>query len=192
MKILMHMCCSNCSIYPLERFLIQGFGVRGLWYNPNIHPFTEYMKRLDSLEMLQTIWGLDIEYMVEYPLERFLNSVMYLGEERCAACYAIRLDKTAETAKEMRFDFFTTSLLASPHQKFDMIIRAGRNAGVRYGIEFYVEDFRQGRNISRELSMELGLYRQKYCGCIFSEKERYGRLLEKKRKEDKFGGDSVR
>lgn len=178
MKLLMHICCSNCSIYPLETFLCKGIDIKGLWFNPNIHPYTEYSNRLDSVGKLQNLWNLDIEYIDDYPLDDFLKAVVNQGGKRCAICYSIRLDKTAETAKKMNLDCFTTSLLASPYQKFDKIIDIGNEIGKRHGIQFYSEDLRQGWNISRGLSREFGLYRQKYCGCIYSEMERYAKKVK--------------
>ncbi len=173
MKILMHICCSNCSLYPLQNFLTRGMDVRGFWFNPNIHPYTEYASRLGSVEKLQRLWDLDVEYADEYLLDDFLASVVRQGKDRCSFCYSIRLEKTAETAKRMGLDGFTTSLLASPYQKFDMIVRIGEETGRKHGITFIAEDVRQGWEISRGLALELGLYRQKYCGCIYSEMERY-------------------
>lgn len=178
----MHICCSNCSLFPLQHFLLLGIDIRGMWFNPNIHPYTEYKNRLDSLLRLQKTWALDIEYFDDYALDDFLKAVVGQGPERCELCYAIRLEKTAETAKKMGLDGFTTSLLASPYQKFDMIIKTGKALGKRHGIEFIAEDLRQGWGVSRGLSLELGLYRQKYCGCIYSEMERYA----KKRKKDEL------
>ncbi len=173
MKLLMHICCSNCSIYPLETFLAKGIDIKGFWFNPNIHPYTEYSNRLDSVRRLQRFWNLDIEYTDEYHLDYFLNQIVPQGENRCEICYLIRLGKTAELAKKMNLDGFTTSLLASPYQKFDMIIKTGKDLGRKYAIQFYFEDLRKGWGISRDLSRELGLYRQKYCGCIYSEMERF-------------------
>jgi predicted adenine nucleotide alpha hydrolase (AANH) superfamily ATPase len=178
MKILMHICCSNCAILPLQHFLCTGIDVRGFWFNPNIHPYTEYASRRDSLRKLQGLWGLDIEYADEYPLDYFLSAVVGRGADRCSACYAIRLERTAETARSMGLDGFTTSLFASPYQKYEMIISLGQEIGKKNGIPFHFEDLRQGWGISRGLSAEFGLYRQKYCGCIYSEMERY---LRKKR-----------
>lgn len=175
----MHICCSNCSIYPLQNLLAKGIDIRGLWFNPNIHPYTEYAKRLDSLRKLQKLWSLDVEYIDRYPLEEFLGAVVNRGTNRCAVCYAIRLDKTAETAKRMQFDGFTTSLLVSPYQKFAIIEDVGKEMAKKHGIAFYAEDFRKGWQTSKSLSTELDLYRQKYCGCIYSEMERY----RKKEKE---------
>lgn len=163
---------------------MKGMDIRGFWYNPNIHPYTEYSARLDSLKKLQTLWGLDIEYLDDYALDYFLKSVAGQGENRCAVCYSIRLEKTAETAKKMNFNGFTTSLFASPYQKFDMITALGSEIGKKHGIEFYREDFRKGWAASKDLSREFGLYRQKYCGCIYSEMERY---LKKSRRRNAAG-----
>ncbi len=173
MKLLMHICCSNCSILPLQHYLRAGIDIRGFWFNPNIHPYTEYSARLSAVEKLQAIWQLDIEYLDAYDLDDFLKAVVGKGQERCAACYSVRLKKTAETARLMGLDGFTTSLLASPYQKFDMINEIGRETGQRLGITYYAEDLRKGWGLSRQLVAEFGLYRQKYCGCIYSEMERY-------------------
>jgi predicted adenine nucleotide alpha hydrolase (AANH) superfamily ATPase len=173
MKLLMHICCSNCSVYPLEFFLTAGIDVTGFWFNPNIHPYTEYTQRLGSLRKLQRIWNLDIEYDESYELDDFLKSVVGRGTHRCEVCYTKRLEITARAARKMGIGSFTTSLLASPYQKFDMIITVGKEIGQREGVSFFYEDLRQGWNISRGLVSEFGLYRQKYCGCIYSEMERY-------------------
>ncbi|MBS1234799.1 MAG: hypothetical protein H6R43_515 [Nitrospirae bacterium] len=126
MKLLMHICCSNCSIYPLQNIFSKGIDVKGLWFNPNIHPYTEYAKRLESLEKLQKLWAFDVEYIDRYPLDDFLKAVVDQGTNRCAVCYAIRLDKTAETAKKMNLDGFTTSLLASPYHT----LKTSEGAGI--------------------------------------------------------------
>ena len=181
MKLLMHMCCSNCSIYPLQDLLLKGIDIRGLWFNPNIHPYTEYTKRMESVEKLRQLWSFEVEYIDEYPLDSFLKAVVDQGTNRCAVCYAIRIEKTAETAKKMGLDGFTTSLLASPYQKFAIINDIGNEMAGRHGIAFYSEDFRRGWHISRSLSTELGLYKQKYCGCIYSEMERYRKKEKGKR-----------
>jgi predicted adenine nucleotide alpha hydrolase (AANH) superfamily ATPase len=181
MKLLMHICCSNCSIYPLQTYRLKGIDVKGLWFNPNIHPYKEYTNRLDSLKKLQKLWNVDIEYMDIYPLDDFLKSVVNHEGKRCEICYSLRLEKAAEIAKKMNLDSFTTTLLASPYQKFDMIIEIGKEMGKRHGIQFYFEDLRQGWGISRGLSREFGLYRQKYCGCIYSEMERYQEKLKKRK-----------
>lgn len=172
MKLLMHICCSNCSLYPLKRFLGRGIEVKGFWFNPNIHPYPEYRLRLDSLQKLQKLWGLDIEYVDDYGMDHFLRTVGNPDENRCLRCYAMRLEETAKVARTMDLDGFTTSLLVSPYQNFEGILAAGREMAKRHSIAFYEEDFRVGYRDNIGLSRELGLYRQKYCGCIFSERER--------------------
>jgi predicted adenine nucleotide alpha hydrolase (AANH) superfamily ATPase len=173
MKLLMHICCANCSLYPLKSLFSKGIDVKGLWFNPNIHPYIEYHNRLEALKNLQKIWNLDIEYIDHYGLKEFLRAVVNNEDNRCLTCYSIRLNETAKTAKKMGLDGFTTTLLVSPYQKFDIIIEVGKEMGERYSIPFYFEDFRLGWKNSVSLSKELGLYRQKYCGCVYSEMERY-------------------
>lgn len=167
MKILLHMCCSNCSIYPLKSLLSKDIDVRGLWFNPNIHPEDEYVKRLDSLQRLERLWGLDIEFIDYFGQDEFIKKNKN-DEERCIRCYRMRLEKTAVLARKMGLDGFTTTLLVSPYQKFDHIINIGKELEKTHSIPFYVEDFRVGYRQNIGLSKELGLYRQKYCGCIYS------------------------
>jgi len=173
MKLLMHICCSNCCLYPLKTLASKGIDIKGLWFNPNIHPYTEYQARLDSLEKLQKIWNLDLEYADHYGLKEFIRAVVKNEENRCTICYSMRLEETAITAKKMGLDGFTTSLLVSPYQKFDIINSIGREMGKRHSIPFYSEDFRPGWKEGIGISKGLGLYRQKYCGCIYSEMDRY-------------------
>ena len=173
MKLLMHICCSNCCLYPLQNLFSRNIDVRGFWLNPNIHPYTEYAMRLESLQRLQKEWNLDIEYADNYGLKEFVRAVVHDEDNRCSVCYTMRLEETAGTAKRMGLDGFTTSLLVSPYQKFDIIMRIGNEAGKKYAIPFYAEDFRPGWQDGMKRSKELGLYRQKYCGCIYSEMERY-------------------
>lgn len=175
MKLLMHICCAPCSLYPLTVMRDRGIEVSALWFNPNIHPFTEYRNRFDSVKKLELLWNLDIEYIDHYGLKEYLRNVVGNEDNRCEYCYSVRLEETAKKAAEINADAFTTSLLVSPYQKFDMIIDIGRTMQERYSVEFFTEDFRNGFNEGRRMSKELELYRQKYCGCIYSEMERYGR-----------------
>jgi predicted adenine nucleotide alpha hydrolase (AANH) superfamily ATPase len=151
MKLLMHICCANCSLYPLKSLRFKDIMVTGFWMNPNIHPYTEYRERLESVQRLEKLWDLRVEYVDHYGLKEFLRSVVHHEDSRCRYCYSIRLDETARTARKMNCDGFTTSL----------------------SITFFSEDFRPGWNDAMKLSRQLGLYRQKYCGCIYSEMERY-------------------
>ncbi|MEW6001506.1 MAG: epoxyqueuosine reductase QueH [Nitrospirota bacterium] len=173
MKLLMHICCANCSLYPLKTLFSKGIDIKGLWLNPNIHPYTEYKNRLEAVRILQKLWDLDIEYIDDYGLKKFLRTVVNREDDRCLLCYSMRLEETAKTAKKLGLDGFTTSLLVSPYQKFDMILNVGVEMGKKYSIPFYCEDFRPGWKESMSLSKGIGLYRQKYCGCIYSEMERY-------------------
>ena len=166
----------------------KGIKVKGLWFNPNIHPYTEYTSRLESLKKLGKLWSLDIEYIDAYPLDDFLKSIVDKGAGRCEVCYRTRLQKAAETAAKMDFEAFTTSLIASPFQKFDMIVDIGKEIGLSLGVPFYYEDLRQGWGISRGLAAEFGLYRQKYCGCIYSEMERYSEKGGKGRNKQRKTG----
>jgi len=170
MKLLMHICCSNCSLYPLKSLAAKEIEVKGFWFNPNIHPYPEYTLRLGSLHRLQELWHLGVEYVDHYGIDDFVKKIGDPGEGRCVRCYAMRLEETAKTARKMNLDGFTTSLLVSPYQKFGDILAVGREMARRYSVFFYEEDFRAGYRESIPLSRELGLYRQKYCGCIFSEK----------------------
>ena len=129
MKLLMHICCANCCLYPIQTLNTKGIDVKGFWINPNIHPYTEYQMRLDSVLKLQKDWSLDIEYTDHYGLREFLRTVVNNEENRCVFCYSMRLEETAKAAKKMRLDGFTTSLLVSPYQKFDKIIEDRQGNG---------------------------------------------------------------
>lgn len=171
MKLLLHICCANCSLYPIRHLTAKGIDFKGLWFNPNIGPREEYQKRLSTLEVLSQLWGLDIEYNLYYGIDDLLKTSESQREDRCAACYLVRLKKTAETAGEMGLDGFTTTLLVSPYQKFDMIVDIARDIEKQHSVPFYFEDMRGGYKEGVRLSKELGLYRQKYCGCLLSKEE---------------------
>ena len=193
MNLLMHICCAPCAVYPLTDIKQKGIDVTGLWFNPNIHPYTEYKNRLEAVKRLEILCntedtnppipplvkggkgGFKVEYIDEYGLKEYLRNVVGSEDNRCEYCYSVRLEETAKKAKEMKADAFTTSLLVSPYQKFGMIMDIGREMQEKYSVEFYGEDFRIGFNEGRRMSKEMGLYRQKYCGCIYSEMERYRR-----------------
>ncbi len=173
MKLLLHICCANCAIYPLQRLGEKGDEVVGFFFNPNIHPYQEYQKRLESLKQYAERVGLKMIYRDEYLLEEFLRNVSHREKERCRYCYSIRLEATAQEAKKNLFDQFSTTLLQSAHQDHSLIKETGERLAKEVGIPFYYEDFRQGWRKGLEISKEMGLYRQQYCGCIYSEKERF-------------------
>lgn len=171
MQILVHVCCAPCFTYPHKRLLEEGHDVTALFYNPNIHPYLEYKSRLESLEKYAEIKAAKVLYK-NYDLENYLRGAV-TADERCEFCYTYRLAEAAKTARQLGFDAFTTTLLISPYQKHEILAKIGKKTADEYGIEFYYDDFREGYRESREIAKALGLYVQKYCGCIFSEKERY-------------------
>jgi predicted adenine nucleotide alpha hydrolase (AANH) superfamily ATPase len=181
MNILLHICCANCAIYPLQQLTEKKNEVVGYFFNPNIHPYQEYRKRLDTLKAYSEKVGLKVIYREEYLLEEFLKNVSPRPEERCQYCYTTRLGDTAQEAKRGGFDQFSTTLLQSAHQNHLQIKETGEHLSKEIGIPFYYEDFRKGWRIGVEISKEMGLYRQKYCGCIYSEKERYLNSRQKKK-----------
>jgi hypothetical protein len=172
MNILAHICCAPCLTYPHKKITLDGHTLTGLFYNPNIHPYTEYQKRREALIQYTETKPIEIIYHDEYPLEEFLKQALNTAN-RCEYCYTQRLEHTAKTAADEGFDAFTTTLLLSPYQKHELIKQIGERTAKKHNIPFYYEDFREGYRESRRMTFELGLYRQKYCGCIFSEYERY-------------------
>lgn len=173
MNILLHICCGPCSIYPLKTLIENNRSVTGFFYNHNIHPYQEYQRRLQAVKELAAASSLPMIYRDEYNLEEFLASVAQNPEDRCVYCYFSRLEAAAQKAAELGFDAFTSSLLYSRYQNHESIRSAGEKAGKRHGIIFHYEDFRPGWQEGIKQSKEMGLYRQQYCGCIYSEKERY-------------------
>lgn len=169
----MHICCAPCAVYPLKTVREKGADVTGFWFNPNIHPYTEYKSRLDSLKTMQATGSFAVEYCDEYGLTEFLRNVAGNEEGRCAYCYRVRLGKTAERARAIGADAFTTSLLVSPYQKFELLLAVGAEMQEAHGVEFLAEDFRSGFREGRKQARDMGFYLQKYCGCIYSEMERY-------------------
>ena len=173
MKVLLHMCCAPCAIYPLETLRSSGLEVDGYFFNHNIHPYQEYRRRLDTVHQYASLVHLKLICHDEYRLEEFLAATASRPEERCRYCYVSRLDRAARAAAELGYDSFTSSLLYSRYQQHDLIRREGEQAGERHGVRFLYDDYRIGWKQGIEASKDMGLYRQQYCGCIYSEKDRY-------------------
>ncbi|MCD4804255.1 MAG: epoxyqueuosine reductase QueH [Desulfobacterales bacterium] len=173
MKILLHICCAPCSIYPVKTLRNDGYNVMGFFYRHNIHPYTECLKRQENLEHYANIINLKVIYQEGYDLEGFLQNTVFRESNRCLYCYHDRLRSTALTAKHGKFDCFSSTLLYSKFQKHNIIKSIGESIGKSVGIPFYYQDFRSGWKEGIEESKRLELYRQQYCGCIYSEKERY-------------------
>lgn len=176
MRVLMHICCGPCLIYPLKTLRMEGVDVDGYFYNPNIHPYTEFKRRLESLEEYARSQGLNLTAEVGYDIEEFFRNVSGHEDERCAICYEMRLRKTAQFAWGAGYDAFTTTLLYSKYQKHDLIVQVADVLAREVGVPFLYRDFREGWAEGQEQSREFGMYRQKYCGCVYSEKERYLKL----------------
>jgi len=174
-RILLHICCGPCSTYPIERLREEGFQVTGFWYNPNIHPWQEHQQRQESAQKYAEAVGLPVIWHEKYEMPLYLRAVAghERFRERCRICYRMRLEKTAQAATEGGFDAFTTTLLISPHQDQAMIRQIGEEVAEEWGVEFYFENFRRGWSERGRLTREHDLYRQQYCGCIYSEWERY-------------------
>ncbi len=173
MRILLHTCCGPCALYPLRTLRTAGHDVTGFFYNHNIHPYQEYLRRRDAVLQMAELEALPLIMRDEYNLEEFLGNVASNPDKRCSYCYASRLRATAVVAASEGFDAFSASLLYSRYQKHDEIRELGERIGKEYGVVFHYQDFRPGWQEGIRLSKELGLYRQQYCGCIYSEKERY-------------------
>jgi len=173
MKLLLHICCAPCAVFPVDKLRSAGVDVMGFFYRHNIHPYTECMRRQETLEIFAESAGLRVIFQKDYDMEGFLRSVVFRESERCAYCYYDRLKSTALMARSGKFEAFSSTLLYSKFQKHDQIRSIGEAVGKSFGIEFYYDDFRLGWKAGVEASKKMNLYRQQYCGCIFSEKERF-------------------
>jgi len=179
MKILLHICCAPCLIYPEEVLSSKGFQVQGFFYNPNIHPFSEYKNRLQALKKL-TQGSTDKIIYAEYDFQNFFKTVVNneTAPRRCKLCWHMRLKKTAIFAKENGFDFFSTTLLVSPYQDINAIKEIAEEIAREDGIRFYFGDFRSGFRKAHTQAKQRDIYCQKYCGCLYSEKERYDSIKQ--------------
>ncbi len=176
MRILLHICCAPCAIGPYGNLVDLGHEVTGHFYNPNIHPLIEFRRRKKALKVLQERLPIGVLYEEDYGLEEYLTSVRWSGverSERCADCYRLRLERTAREAARRGFDGFSTTLLASNHQYHDLVRSIGEGCGDRTGVPFLYSDWRPLADESHRRAGEMRLYLQNYCGCIFSEWERF-------------------
>ncbi|MDP4118907.1 MAG: epoxyqueuosine reductase QueH [Bacillota bacterium] len=175
--LLLHSCCAPCSSYVLE-YLSVYFDITVYYYNPNIYPQEEYSRRLEEQKTFLSVFKLEngIKFVQgEYLPERFYESIKGLedcpeGGERCFKCYALRMEEAAKIAKEHGFDYFTTTLSISPHKNAQKINEIGAVLQEKYGVKYLFADFKKKNGYKRsvELSKEYNLYRQEYCGCVFS------------------------
>ena len=194
--LLLHSCCAPCSSYVLE-YLSQYFSITVLYYNPNIFPEEEFEKRIKEQQKL--IGKIPAKHEIHFVAGKYDSEKFYAmakgleevpeGGERCFKCYELRLREAARRAKEGNYDYFTTTLSISPLKNADKLNEIGGRLGEEYGVNYLFSDFKKknGYKRSTELSAEYGLYRQDYCGCIYSkvERERQKKMKENGLKEEK-------
>ena len=173
MKTLLHICCAPCANQCIEVLRGDKFEVSGFWYNPNIHPFTEYRARRNCLRQYAEAIELPLIEKNDYALRPFIREVAEDIAHRCGKCYEMRLFEAAKTAAEGGFDSFTSSLFISPYQNHALMRETAERAAAEFHIEFLYRDFRPYFKAGQEFAREQGFYMQKYCGCVFSEEERY-------------------
>ena len=174
MKLLMHTCCAPCSVYCISELRKEGIEPTLYWYNPNIHPYKEYEARRDCLKVYSEKINIETIFEDEYGLDDFCKNVSNNIDARCVNyCYPVRLRKTFEYAKEHGYTHVTTTLLYSIYQKHDFIKKLMEQYSKEYGVEFLYRDFRYGFWEGHDKAVQEGLYMQKYCGCIYSEEDRY-------------------
>ncbi len=179
-ELLIHICCAPCSITCIDTLRNEGIEPVGYWYNPNIHPFTEYRSRRDTLIQYASDIGLELRVNDFYGLRDFVRAIYPDLENRCGACYELRMRETARYAKENGFKRFTSTLFVSPYQNHELLKEYAERAAQEFGVEFLYRDFRPRFREGQAKARELGLYMQKYCGCVFSEEERYKQKRKQK------------
>lgn len=158
--------------------LQENYNITSFFFNPNIHPSMEYMRRLEALSWFCSLNGVELR-VGEYDPTIYFKEVTGKESDRCRVCYSIRLNEAAKFAAEKGYDIYTTTLLVSPYQKHELIKELGESIGNIYGIEFKYWDFRPGFREGQARAKELGMYRQPYCGCVYSELERYAKKLDR-------------
>ena len=180
-NVLLHCCCAPCSLSCIEPLRQEGIEPVAFWYNPNIHPWKEYEARRDCLVGYAPTIGMELHVQEDYGLRNFVRHVADDIDHRCTYCYEHRLEGTARYAAEHGYAAFTTTLLCSLYQDHDGIARAAERFAAQYGVEFLYRDFRPNFRAGNQQARELGFYMQKYCGCVFSEEDRYQKQILKAR-----------
>jgi predicted adenine nucleotide alpha hydrolase (AANH) superfamily ATPase len=174
MKLLLHACCAPCSVYCVDTLRKEGIEPTMYWFNPNIHPFKEYVARRDCFKDFCEKQNLKCIIEDNYGLDEFCKNVSNDINARCVNyCYPIRMRRVFKFAKENGYDTVSTTLLYSIYQKHDYIKKLCEDLSKEFGIDFLYRDFRVGFEEGHQKAYEMGLYLQKYCGCVFSEEDRY-------------------
>ena len=183
MKTLLHTCCAPCSVSCVEQLRAEGIEPVSYWFNPNIHPYQEYKARRDTLIEYAGLIKMELIVQEEYGLPDFVCAVADDIAHRCTKCYEMRLEQTARFAAENGFDSFTSTLFVSPYQQHECMADIARQAAQKWGVAFLYRDFRSGFRAGQQQARELGLYMQKYCGCVFSEEDRYAKQIARDMQE---------
>jgi len=187
-KLLLHVCCGPCSIYPLELLNLR-FKTTCYFYNPNIYPESEYRRRFETMKIYADYAGIKLEYnKAGDDFNDFIFAISENKAKRCEICYMIRLDMTAQKAAIEGYDYYSTTLLYSIYMDHQKVKSIGESLGELHGVDFYYSDFREGWRKGVEVSKEMGMYRQNYCGCIYSLEDRTERLKMKEQKKSETGG----
>lgn len=174
----MHTCCAPCSVYCIDSLRADNIEPTIFWYNPNIHPYQEYKARRDCLKAYVASISAEAIFQEDYGLDEFCRNVVTDIPNRCVNyCYKKRLTETVRYAAKHGYDYFTTTLLVSPYQKHEAIIEVCKELEALSGVKFLYRDFRIGFREGQAKARAAGLYMQKYCGCIFSEEERYAKQI---------------
>ena len=176
----MHVCCGPCTVYPLVCCSDEGVEVTGYFYNPNIHPYREFKRRIGSLVALAEEKKFSVDIDRDYGLTEYLRQVVYNEERRCSICYDMRLEQAVKRAVEQGMEAFTTTLLYSKYQNHALLKKKCSELAEACGIDFLYRDFREGWQQGIDESIALKFYRQPYCGCIYSEQERYDKNCKKR------------
>lgn len=175
MKLLMHTCCAPCSVMCIDTLRKENIEPTLYWYNPNIHPAQEYKMRKNTLVDYASRINAKLIVNNEYGLRPFITALEndFSSPARCGVCYRLRLEETAHFAAENGFTHFTSTLFVSPYQNHELMKFTAESMAQKYGVTFLHRDFRPYFKEGQDKARELGLYMQKYCGCIFSEEDRY-------------------
>ena len=185
-KLLFHICCGPCAVYPTKYFIEEGTQFDGYFYNPNIHPMSEYQERLDNAKKLASARDFNLIVDSEYQEDLWLEYIDV--PDRCKKCYTIRFEQAFRYAKKHQYKGVSTSLLVSPYQQHELIIEIANAFSKRYQVPFVYHDFRPGFYLGQQEAKEIGLYRQKYCGCLSSLEDKLNFDIEKElRKENRNG-----
>ncbi|MEG2172716.1 MAG: epoxyqueuosine reductase QueH [Desulfovibrionaceae bacterium] len=181
--VLLHVCCGPCSIVPVLRLREQGLTVSAYFMNPNIHPLAEYLRRREAMVQVAEKLSLPVLWADDsWNIQQWLKDVAGTRDTppaRCAYCYSTRLEATCRAALKHGFSAFSTSLLYSRYQAHEAIVTKGRSLAEQNNIPFFYQDFRTGWQEGIDISKQWNIYRQPYCGCVYSEAERYMKALRK-------------